>query len=109
MLFRSLMRQIDLDAYLEMAANLDMASMMAFVSENMAGLLAYGVFLIFVFGCLIGGLVLFIVCLARRKFSFARGRIVIPAGKRFRTVALNLGMLLYGIFWIAVIVYQLLA
>ena len=104
-----LMRQIDLDAYLEMAANLDMASMMAFVSENMAGLLAYGVFLIFVFGCLIGGLVLFIVCLARRKFSFARGRIVIPAGKRFRTVALNLGMLLYGIFWIAVIVYQLLA
>ncbi len=104
-----LMRQIDLDAYLEMAANLDMASMMAFVSENMAGLLAYGVFLIFVFGCLIGGLVLFIVCLARRKFSFARGRIVIPEGKRFRTVALNLGMLLYGIFWIAVIVYQLLA
>ncbi len=86
-----------------------MASMMAFVSENMAGLLAYGVFLIFVFGCLIGGLVLFIVCLARRKFSFARGRIVIPEGKRFRTVALNLGMLLYGIFWIAVIVYQLLA
>ena len=74
-----------------------------------AGLLAYGVFLIFVFGCLIGGLVLFIVCLARRKFSFARGRIVIPEGKRFRTVALNLGMLLYGIFWIAVIVYQLLA
>ena len=52
---------------------------------------------------------LFIVCLAKRKFSFARGQVAIPRGKRFRTVALNLGMLLYGIFWIAVIVYQLLA
>ncbi len=105
----ALMRMIDLDEYLELVAEMDIPAMMTYVSEHMAGLLAYGAFLLFVFGCLIAGLVLFIVCLAKRKFFFARGQVVIPRGKRFRTVALNLGMALYGIFWIAMIIYQLLA
>lgn len=103
----ALMRAIDLDEYLEIVSNMDMEAMMAYISENMAGLLAYGVFLIFVFGTLIAGLVLFIVCLAKKKFTFARGQVVIPRGKRFRTVFLNVGMLLYSIFWIAMIIYQL--
>lgn len=105
----ALMRMIDLDAYLDLAADMDIPAMMAYISENMAGLLAYGALMVFVLGCLIAGLVLFIVCLAKRRFSFARGQVVIPGGRRFRTVALNLGMALYGIFWIAVIIRQLFA
>lgn len=103
----ALMRAIDLDEYLEIVSYMDMDAMMAYISENMAGLLAYGAFLIFVFGMLIAGLVLFIVCLAKKKFTFARGQVVIPRGKRFSTIFLNVGMLLYSIFWIAMIIYQL--
>ncbi len=105
----ALMRAIDLDEYLEMVSDMDMDAMMAYISENMAGLLAYGVFLIFIFGMLIAGLVLFIVCLVKKRFTFARGLVVIPRGKRFSTIFLNVGMLLYSIFWIAMIIYQLFA
>lgn len=105
----ALMRAIDLDEYLEIVSEMDMEAMMAYISENTAGLLAYGVFLIFVFGMLIAGLVLFIVCLAKKRFTFARGQVAIPKGKRFRTIFLNVGMLLYSIFWIAMIIYQLFA
>ncbi len=104
----ALMRLIDLDEYLNIVADMDMAAMMSYITENMAGLLAYGGFLIFVFGSLIAGLVLFIVCLVKKKFSFAKGQVAIPKGKRFRTVFLNVGMALYVVFWVAVIIYSLI-
>ncbi len=103
----AVIRMFDLDEYLVLAQDMDISSMVAFVNENMAGILAYGALMIFVLANLIAGLVLFIVCLAKRRFSFAAGQVAIPRGKRFRTVILNLGMLLYIIFWIANIIYQL--
>lgn len=105
----ALMRAIDLNRYLELATEMDMAALMEFVNDNMAGLLAYGVFMIFIFGTMIATLVLFIICLVKRKFRCAKGEVEIPGGKRFRTVFLNAGMIFYGIFWTAMIIYQLLA
>ena len=102
-------RWVSLDEYLEIAGRGDTAALFAYASENLAGILAYGVFFLFVFGCIITGVVLFIVFLAKRKFTFAQGPVVIPKGEKVHTVFLNLGMVFYEIFWIATIIYQLLA
>ncbi len=64
--------------------------------------MAYGML---VFGVIIGGIVLFIVF--RKRFTFAKGEVQIPKGKRFATVILNVGMLLYCAFWMVEIVLQL--
>lgn len=103
-----LTRFVPLDEYTAIMDQMDMPAMMNYINENMVGLVAYGVFMIFVLGCMIAGLVLFIVFLAKRKFTFAQGQVVIPKGEKFRTVFLNLGMAFYEIFWIGIILYQLL-
>lgn len=103
----ALTRAVDLDEYLDIVSTMDMPAMVAYLTKHMAGLMAYFIFLLFVLGSLIAGLVLFIVCLAKRKFFFA-GRTAIPRGKKFRTVFLNVGMSLYIVFWTAVIIYTLI-
>lgn len=102
-----MMRALDLDTYMEVASSGDIGAMMAFVQENLAGFMAYMAFLVFVFGMMIAGSVLLIVFLVKKKFVFEKGQVVIPKGKRFSTVAVNLGMLLYILFWIVMIILQL--
>lgn len=104
----ALMRMIDLDEYMELALGTDMKALTEYVTGHMAGLLAYGVFLLFVFGCMIAGFVIFIVCLVKKKFTFQRGAVALLQGERFRTVFWNPGMVFYNIFWIGMIIYQLL-
>lgn len=62
--------------------------------------------LLFYGSILVGGILL-IVAIAKRRFRLAPGEVIIPRGRRFHTVICNLGMLLYCIFWIIVIVFQL--
>jgi len=54
----------------------------------------------------IAGIVLFIAF--RKKFTLEQGEVVLEKGRRFRTVILNPGMMLYCIFWIAMIIYQMI-
>ena len=103
----ALMKALDLNAYMEVALSGDTKAIMAFVQENLAAVMAYMVFLVFVFGMMIAGSILLIICLVKKKFVLAKGEVVIPKGKRFSTVALNLGMFLYILFWIAMIIWQL--
>ncbi len=92
---------------LEAALSGDMGTMMAFVQENLAAMMAYMIFLVFVFGMMIAGSVILIVCLVKKKFTFEKGQVVIPKGKRFSTVAGNIGMVIYGLFWVVMIILQL--
>lgn len=103
----ALMRMVDLE-YLRLSAEMDMAALMEYVSEHAAGLLAYGAFLVFVLGSMVAGFVIFIVCLAKKKIGFQKGSVALLQGERFRTVFWNPGMVFYCIFWIGMIVYQLL-
>ena len=80
---------------------------MEYVQANLAGIMAYTVFLLFVFGMMIAGGVLLIVNLVKRRFVLERGSVVIPKGKRFRTMIGNVGMGIYSIFWIVMIIVQL--
>ena len=43
----------------------------------------------------------------KRRFVLERGSVVIPKGKRFRTMIGNVGMGIYSIFWIVMIIVQL--
>ena len=100
---------LDLDTLAEISERgLDNSAYMAYLMDNALGLLVFFIYLIFFFGVTIAGGILLIVALAKRRIRFAPGEVVIPRGKRFRTVILNIGMLVYCIFWSVMIVIQLL-
>lgn len=65
-----------------------------------------GTYVILLLAMVIIGVVM--LCVFRRKFRFAQGESPLPRGKRFSSMFLNVGMLLYVIFWIIMIVLQLL-
>lgn len=103
-----IVEMIDLDRYMEIVANgMDMNAMMAYVTENIVGWTLYLLLALFVFGTILTSLILFIVCIVKKKIRLDQGQVTIPKGKRFSTVILNLGMLAYCIFWIVMIVIQL--
>lgn len=103
-----LMEMIDIDRYLKIVADgMDMDALMAYMSENATGWILYMLFVLFMIGTILTALVMFIVCFATKRITFDRGAVVIPKGKRFSTVILNVGMLIYCIFWIVMIMVQL--
>ncbi len=103
-----LMRMIDIDEYLGLASEgMDMEVMMSYFMDNLAGWIIYLCYAVFIIGIMISGTILFIVFMAKKKFTLSRGTFVIPKGKRFRTVILNAGMLVYCVIWTATIAAQL--
>ena len=100
---------IDFQGYQEIVTNgMDTAALTAHMVEHMTGWLLFGVFGLFVLAMVLTSLILFIVFIVKKKFTFEQGEVVIPKGRRFRTVIFNVGMVIYCIFWIAMIVYSLL-
>lgn len=102
-----LMRVVDLEAMDAALTSGDMQALTDYMMANMGGLIAYMVFAFFVFGMLIAGAVLIIVSLVKKKFVLEKGEVEIPKGKKFSTVILNVGMIIYIVFWIVMIVIQL--
>ncbi len=102
-----LLRVLDLDGYARAMTGGDMAAMMAYIQGNLVGILFYAIFGIFVFAMMVAGGVLLIVSLVKRKFVLEKGSVIIPKGERFKTMILNVGMVIYSIFWIAMIIIQL--
>ena len=102
-----LVKMIDLESYLKIAVSGDMAALMKYVMNHLAGFVLYGAMGLFAFGMIIAGGVLMIVFLVKKRFSLEAGEVVLPKGKRFSTVILNPGMFIYCVFWIAAIIYQL--
>ena len=102
-----LMRLVDLDEYIRLVSGNNAEAMAAFLRDNMLGLFAYLCLLIFLIGVTLAGLTLLIVFLAKRRFTFQKGSVVIPRGKRFSAVMVNAGMLIYSVFFTAIIIIQL--
>jgi len=101
-----MLRIIDLDEYLRVAEQ-GMEAMMDYFMDNLGGWIAYLIYMIFIFGVMIAGFVLLIVCMAKKKFRLNKGKAVIPKKERFRTVILNMGMGVYCVIWIGTIILQL--
>ncbi len=102
-----LLEMIDLDQYMAVLAEGDIEAMMSYMMDHLVGWIAYILFVIFVFGIMIAGGVLLIVFLVKKKFVLNRGTVTLPKGKRFSTVFLNVGMILYTLLWIGMILWQM--
>ena len=98
---------LDVSGAMDIMSITDQAEMMSAIMENIGGMAIYGLYSLLIIGMTIAGIVLFIV--NRKKFQVSSGAVVIEKGQRFKTIFLNLGMILYCIFWIAIIVIQLMA
>ena len=103
-----LLDAIDLEqlfAILERGA--DSGALLSFYLKNIGGFLMLLVYDLFVFGSILAGIILILAAFAKKRFWLAPVEEAIPSGKRFHTVILNVGMLLYCIFWIGMIIIQL--
>ena len=61
--------------------------------------------ILLILGIALTGLILWIVF--SKKFSLLPGEIVVPKGKRFSAYICNVGMILFCLFWIVQIIWQL--
>lgn len=103
-----LLRSIDLEAYMAAAAEGDFQSILTYMSEHAVGWIFYGVFLLFVLGMLVTGIVLFIVFAVKKRFALEKGEVTLPKGLRANLVLANSGMLVFGLYWIVQILLQLM-
>ncbi|WP_240288950.1 CPBP family intramembrane glutamic endopeptidase [Lawsonibacter sp. OA9] len=78
---------------------------MAAMQSVLPGIALAGGYVLLIFGIVIAGIVLLIVF--RRKFRLMPGEVTIPKGKRFKTIVVNLGMLLFCGFWLVQMILQL--
>lgn len=83
----------------------DMQGLIEFMTEHMAGLVLMTLLAIVMLGAILSGIIVLIV--NAKKICFNRGEITIAKGERFRTIILNVGMILFCIFWCGMIVVQL--
>lgn len=90
--------------HLDTQAQMD--ALMDFIMENAVGWLVYFAYAFMIFALLITGIILLIVF--RKRFALAPGEVVLPKGKRFSTMFINVGMILYCVIWIGQIILQLI-
>lgn len=86
-------------------AAVDHTAMINLFTEYAGGILLFFGYAMCLFAVVITGLIIFLV--NKKKFTLTPGVITIEKGKRFSTMVLNVGVILYSIFWIVNIVMQL--
>ena len=95
--------------YLEYASALSLAStqeeIMNLTMSNISGIAIFMSYAMLLFILVIAGVILLI--LKRKKFYVNHTSEELQKGQRFSTVALNAGMLLFGIFWVVQIIAQM--
>lgn len=87
-------------------ALVDEAAMMNLISEYAGGIMLFFGYALCLFIFVIVGVILFFV--NRKKFTLSPAEAPIEKGKGFSTMLLNIGMILYCIFWIGNIISQLM-
>lgn len=96
---------MELSGFYNLPTDATESEMMAFMMENAGGMMIYFGYALAIIILVIVGIVLFVK--NRKNFVCAPGEVTIEKGTRFTTMILNVGMILYCIFWIVMIVMQL--
>ncbi len=104
---QSMLKLVRYDEMLKLDST-DMNAMMAFMMDNLGGWAIFMLYAFLVFGLVIAGGIMLIVFAVQKRFRVNAGEKPIPKGRKFQTVFLNLGMLVYCLIWIVGIVLQLL-
>ena len=101
---------LDASGYMDlmdiMASDRMGVEMIPFIMAHILGLILFILYAMALMACVVAGIILFFVNL--RKFKFNAGENSIEKGKLFKTVILNLGVILFCAFWIVQIILQLL-
>lgn len=100
-----ILKILNMEELMEIASITDPAEMMEATMSILPALLILMVYLVFIYGVVITGIILLIV--KRKKFTLRQAQVQIPGGKRFKTIMLNVGMILFSVFWITMIIIQL--
>ncbi len=95
---------IHYEEFVEVSYSGNLEATTAFITQHLLGFLAYYAYLFFIVIAMVVGIILFIVF--RKRLIVEAGEVSIPKGKRFRTIVVNSGMIVYCIFWIGMIIYQ---
>lgn len=107
MVATSIVKAMNYDAYMEaVTSGAGMEELTEIIMGALPGWIAYFGLMLFMGGTIVAGIVLFVVF--RKRFVLSKGEIQLPKGKRFTTVWLNVGMVLFTAYWIYRIVEQLL-
>lgn len=93
------------DIAVQMTTATTEAEIMNLLTENGLGILLFFGYALGLVCFVIIGVVMLLV--KRKKFTLNAGEITIEKGQRFKTVLLNVGMLIYCIYWLAQIILQL--
>ena len=104
----SIIEAMNYTAYMEaVASGAGVEELSELIMASLPGWIAYLGLMAFMGLTIVGGIVLFVVF--RKRFALEKGEIVLPKGQRFTTVWLNVGMVLFTVYWLYRIVEQLLA
>ena len=76
-----------------------------FVATHLKKILLDKLYVFLIIGLVIAGIVLF--CVNFKKIHFRKTEYSVPEGKRFATYFVNIGVLVYTIYWIIRIILQL--
>ncbi|MCR5619859.1 MAG: CPBP family intramembrane metalloprotease [Lachnospiraceae bacterium] len=99
----------DLDGIREVISTGDDELLAEYVEKNIDSFMIYGLYAMSVIGVMVIGMILLIVLLATGKINFRPGRFTIPKGRRFGTVIINVGMILFILSGIAEILLNMFA
>ena len=103
------LKAADLDGIQEVIATGDNELLAEYVEKNIDSFMIYGMYAMSVLGFMVIGMIMLIVLLATGKITFRPGRFTIPKGKRFATVIINVGMILFILSGIAEILLNMFA
>jgi hypothetical protein len=85
----------------------DADAVMEVVMNNLGGWIIFMIYALLLFVVVITGIILLIVF--HKKFRLEPGQTAIPKGKKFSTLIVNPGMLVFCAAWIVLIIIQLLS
>ena len=97
---------IDYNSLMEITEAMKPDVVMAFLKEHAVGLLVFMLYSMVLTSIVVFGVVMFFV--NKRKMKLEVGEVTIEKGQRFKTIILNVGMILFCLFWLVMIVLQLL-
>lgn len=101
-----LLEAMNYNGYMEAVnSGASMDELMNLMMASLPGWIAYMIYFFLIMAMLIAGIVLFIVF--RKRFVLEKGEVQIPKGRRFNTIIVNAGMILFGLFWLVMIILQL--
>ncbi len=104
-----LLKLLNYDELAEISASMDSELIMQYFIDNLGVWILFMAYAFLLFAVVMGGFILFIFALIKKKFALEPGREQIPRGQVFNTLIVNPGMLTFCVIWVVLIVLQLLA